>query len=106
MNQTQNEGDTATFTCQTDGEPLPIISWYFNGVPLDKSNTAKYMITDRSIPNIVVDVLNVRNLESSDAGTYTCNATNVIYTDIISRVLIVNGKSEFFYFFNSQTAFL
>lgn len=94
MNQTQNEGDTATFTCQTDGEPLPVISWYFNGAPLDKSNTAKYMITDRSIPNIVVDVLNVRNLESSDAGTYTCNATNVISTDTSSGVLIVNGKSR------------
>ena len=45
--QTEDEGDTASFTCQADGEPLPTISWYFNGAPLDESNTAKYMITER-----------------------------------------------------------
>ena len=91
MNQTINEGGIASFNCQASGEPLPTISWYFNGVPLDDSNTAKYMITDRLLPNATMSVLNIMDVQSSDSGTYTCNATNVVSTDSSSGVLIVNG---------------
>ena len=93
IDQTEDEGDTASFTCQADGEPIPTISWYFNGAPLDGSNTAKYMITGGLIPNaIIFDILNIRNVESSDVGTYTCNVTNVISSDTSSGVLTVNGE--------------
>ena len=30
MDETRNEGDTASFICQATGEPVPTISWYFN----------------------------------------------------------------------------
>ena len=93
MNQAENEGDTASFTCQANGEPLPTISWYFNDVPLNESNTNKYMITERLIPNANIDILNIMDVESSDVGTYTCNATNVISSDTKSGVLTVNGQS-------------
>ena len=92
MNQTINEGGIASFNCQASGEPLPTISWYFNGVALDDSNTAKYTITDRLLPNANMSVLNIMDVESSDSGTYTCNATNVVSTDTSSGVLIVNGQ--------------
>ena len=91
MNQTINEGGIASFNCQASGEPLPTISWYFNGLALDDSNTAKYMITDRMLPNANMSVLNIMDVESSDSGTYTCNATNVVSTDTSFGVLIVNG---------------
>ena len=32
------------------------------------------------------------SVESSDVGTYTCNATNVVSSDTSSGVLTVNGK--------------
>ena len=32
--QIQDEGGNASFTCQTTGEPVPTISWYFNGTLL------------------------------------------------------------------------
>ena len=92
MNDIQNEGGIASFTCQADGEPLSTLSWYFNDAPLDESNTAKYMITDRPISSAISDILNIRNVESSDAGTYTCNATNVISSDTSSGVLTVNSE--------------
>ena len=93
MDETQNEGGIASFTCQADGEPLPTISWYFNGAPLNESNTAKYMITERQISTTTnTDILNILSVESSDVGTYTCNATNVVSSDTNSGVLTVNGE--------------
>ena len=93
MNETQNEGSIASFTCQADGDPLPTIIWYFNGAPLDESNTAKYMITERQIAITAhSDILNIMSVQSSDVGTYTCNATNVVSSDTSSGVLTVNGE--------------
>ena len=92
MDQIADEGNITSFTCQADGEPLPTISWYFNGAPLDEINTAKYMITERLIPNAIFDILNIMSVESSDVGTYTCNATNVVSSDTSSGVLTVNGE--------------
>ena len=93
--QTHNEGDTASFACQADGEPLPTISWYFDGIPLDESDTSKYMITNRSFDTFVMGILNIMNVQSSDVGTYTCNATNVVSSDTSSGVLTVNGELQF-----------
>ena len=93
MNETQDEGGIASFTCQADGEPLPTISWCFNGAPLDESNTAKYMITERQISTTTnTDILNIMSVESSDVGTYTCNVTNVVSSDTSSGVLTVYGE--------------
>ena len=93
MDETQNEGDTASFTCQADGDPLPTISWYFNGAPLDESNIAKYMITERQISTTTnTDILTIMSVQSSDAGTYTCNATNVVSSDTSSGILTINGE--------------
>ena len=92
MDETQTEGNITSFTCQADGEPRPTISWYFNGALLDESNTAKYMITERQVSTTIADILNIMNVQSSDVGTYTCNATNVVSSDTSSGVLTVNGE--------------
>ena len=93
LDQTENEGDTVSFTCQTTGKPVPTISWYFNGVPLDESNTIKYTISMMSLNTTTIsNTLTIMNVESSDVGTYTCNATNVISTDISSGVLTINSE--------------
>ena len=93
MDKTYNEGDTASFTCQATGKPLPTISWYLNGAPVDHSNAIKYTISVTSLNDITINnTLTIMNVESPDVGTYTCNATNVISTDISSGVLTVNGE--------------
>ena len=71
------------FLCQAVGEPVPDISWYFNGVMINVSdNSSKYMIMSRSL-NITTtnNTLTVYNVTSSDVGVYTCNATNIIGSD-------------------------
>ena len=93
MDQTQNEGDTTSFTCQATGEPLPTISWYFNGAPVDAANTMKYTISMMPLnTNTINTTLTIMDVQSSDVGTYTCNATNVVSSDTSSGVLTVNGE--------------
>ena len=84
MNETVNEGSNAFFSCQADGEPVPTISWYFNGTLLEQTDTTRYIITN--------NILDIVNVESSDAGTYTCIATNVISNDTSCGVLTINGE--------------
>ena len=93
IDQAQNEGDTASLTCQATGEPVPTISWYFNGAPVDEANTMKYTISMMSLNTTIINnTLTIMNVQSSDVGTYTCNATNVVSSDTSSGVLTVNGK--------------
>ena len=93
MDQVENEGSTAYFICQATGEPVPSINWYFNGVPVDEANTMKYKITMMSLNTTTINnTLIIMNVESSDVGTYSCNATNVLSTDVRSGVLTVNGE--------------
>ena len=91
MDQEQNKGDTASFTCQATGEPVPTISWYYNNTLL--VNGTEYMITEMSLNTTTINnTLTIMSVESSDVGTYTCNATNVVSNDTSSGVLTVNGE--------------
>ena len=92
MNQKQIDGDTASFSCQATGEPVPTISWYFNDVPVDVTNTVKYDVSSTLSGH---SILRINNVQSSDVGTYTCNATNVVSSDSSSGVLTVNGEFSF-----------
>ena len=91
LDQTQNEGGTASFTCQATGEPVPTIGWYFNNSLL--ANGATHTISETSVNTTTINsTLTIMNVESSDVGTYTCNATNVVSSDTSSGVLTVNGE--------------
>ena len=92
VDQTQNETDTASFTCQATGEPIPTISWYFNDVPVDVNDTMKYEFIS---PFAGLSLLRIYRVQSSDVGTYTCNVTNLISSDTSSGVLTVNGEDYF-----------
>ena len=92
-NEIRNQTENVTFLCQAVGEPVPDISWYFNGVMINVSdNSSKYMIMSRSL-NITTteNTLTVYNVTSSDVGTYTCNATNIVGKDSTNGHLQVNG---------------
>ena len=93
MDQTQNEESRASFTCQATGEPIPTISWYFNGAAVNEANTMKYTISMMSLNTTTINnALTITNVQSSDVGTYTCNATNVVSSDTSSGVLTITGE--------------
>ena len=93
LDQIQNEGATASFTCCVTSEPVSAISWYFNDNPVDVTNAIKYTISMVLINTTTIsNALIIMNVESSDVGTYTCNASNLISSDTSSGVLTVNGE--------------
>ena len=94
MHLTENEGDSGSFVCQVIGEPVPVVGWSFNGASIHiGSDINKYSIS-QSLFNTttVINTLTIKNLKSSDVGTYTCNATNVISSDTSSGILTVYGE--------------
>ena len=88
----ENETEAAFFSCQATGEPVPTFSWYFKNAPLDVADAMKYEFRF-PLPNLII--LRIYNVQSSDVGTYTCNATNVVSSDTSSGVLTVNGEDYF-----------
>jgi len=93
INLTLNEGDEAFFTFQASGTPIPNITWYFNGAPVERTNINKYMISEISFnPTTKNSTLKIMNVELSDIGTYTCDAVNLLDSEIGFAVLNVNGK--------------
>ena len=94
-NEIRDQAENVTFLCQAVGEPVPDISWYFNGVMINISyNSSKYMIISRSFNTTTTEnTLTVYNVTSSDVGTYTCNASNVIGKVTSSGILTVTSKN-------------
>ena len=93
-NELRNQEEDVTFLCQSVGEPVPDIIWYFNGVMINESDdSSKYMIVSRLL-NITTteNTLTVYNVTSSDVGTYTCNYSNVIGSVTSSGILTVTSK--------------
>ena len=94
ISEVRNQAENVTFLCQAVGEPVPDISWYFNGVMINVSdNSSKYMIMSRSL-NITTteNTLTVYNVTSSDVGTYTCNSSNFVGSVTSSGILTVTSK--------------
>ena len=88
----ENESNPVTFSCQAIGEPLPTISWYFNDVMINSSDENEYNISTSLNGTAVTSILTVVNAQSSDVGTYTCIAENIIGSDQSSGILTACSK--------------
>ena len=85
------ENDTSiSFSCEAIGEPTPSISWHFNDVIINQST--KHSLFASGVPGSSSSSLIIINPVSSDAGTYTCYAENVVGNDNSSGILTVNGN--------------
>ena len=88
----ENETNPIIFSCQATGEPIPsIISWYFKGVMINVSDASKYNVSNILSETTVTSLLEISNVQSSDVGTYTCEAENIIGIDQSSGILTING---------------
>ena len=56
-------------------------------------NGMEHMISMMLLNTTTINsTLTIMNVQSSDVGTYTCNATNVLSSNTSSGVLTVNGE--------------
>ena len=87
----ENETLPSIFTCQSTGQPIPTISWYFDDIMINVSDENKYILSTSINGTVVTSVLTIVSIQSSDVGTYTCFATNIIGGEQRSGVLTVNS---------------
>ena len=88
----ENETNPVTFSCQAIGKPIPTINWYFNGIVINVLNISKYNKSNSSNGTVIMSLLTILNVQSSDVGTYTCHAENIVGIDESSGILTVNSK--------------
>ena len=89
----RNETNPVTFSCKAIGEPIPVINWYFKDVMINVTDETKYNISNSLNETVLASFLTITNVQSSDVGTYTCHAENIIGIDRSSGILTVNGKN-------------
>ena len=80
--QTRDEGQNSVLFCTVGGNPSPSVEWKFKGRKLLPG--AKYSIEEGK--------LTVANISYSDAGQYTCVATNILGSSEGSGNLVVRGE--------------
>lgn len=79
-------GSSALLECKVSGSPPISVAWFRNGLKLVSGEKHQISFSDN------LCILEVNSLSDSDAGTYTCKATNIAGSDECSAVLTVQGQ--------------
>ncbi|XP_078354372.1 roundabout homolog 1-like [Oculina patagonica] len=69
------EGRNVTLSCNTDGNPVPTISWTRNGDPVDENKNSRVSFTENK------KQLTIINVNRTDSGEYRCVANNSVGND-------------------------
>ena len=85
-------GSTVLFLCASYGDPVPTSTWRVNGQTLnnDSKFTVYEDLVSRSGIIVAKSVLQICDVEASDAGVYSCSAGNVLGSDSASFEMSVN----------------
>ncbi|XP_068742470.1 fibroblast growth factor receptor 4-like [Montipora capricornis] len=67
-----DEGDKFELTCEAEGTPFPVVTWYKNDVIYTGSQQSGHVITPGGI-NFKIDF---NGVDIHDKGTYVCNVSN------------------------------
>ena len=108
MSQFSQVANNVTFTCAANANHQALIQWIFNGNVLRNMSGTKYLITNETEGNCVINdplgqcetssTLEIFNTQPADSGEYTCKATNAAGASIESAELTIAGNTKFHMF--------
>ncbi|KAK7077517.1 hypothetical protein SK128_025715 [Halocaridina rubra] len=84
QDQYTSPGSSVIFSCQADGAPTPLISWYKDGQPVVPSGRLTISVGGIS--------LGIQHVKGSDEGEYTCRSQNAAGYADASATLYVRDK--------------
>ena len=79
---TKTEEDNVTFSCNADGNPLPMISWTKDGFLLVASGNTRISFSGKN------RTLTILNASERDSGEYRCVAKNSLGNDTSSAAVL------------------
>ncbi|XP_066180503.1 myopalladin [Sylvia atricapilla] len=82
-----HEGRLCRLDCKVSGLPTPDLTWLLNGKPVLLDGRHKMLVRETGVHSLLIDPLS-----QSDAGTYTCLATNKTGQNSFSLELTVVAK--------------
>uniref|UniRef100_H0ZW15 Myopalladin n=1 Tax=Taeniopygia guttata TaxID=59729 RepID=H0ZW15_TAEGU len=82
-----HEGRLCRLDCKVSGLPTPDLTWLLNGKPVLPDSRHKMLVRETGVHSLLIDPLS-----QSDAGTYTCLATNKTGQNSFSLELTVVAK--------------
>lgn len=89
------KGDTVRISCNGTSVPGSRITWFKNDQQLNNSNN----IDTVTINSYVYSVLTIYNSTTKDQGSYQCNYTNMVGSNISKKVNVtVYSKYNHVYF--------
>ncbi|XP_075162195.1 peroxidasin [Haematobia irritans] len=71
QNQTIKVGKNFILECDADGNPIPTISWQFNGEPITPMTDNDHVVLENENTELLIN-----KAQETDSGVYTCIAEN------------------------------
>ena len=84
-----DEGDDTAAVCEWIGSPIPEVTWFKNGEPLDEETLPSRIRI--ILTNDFRSELQIREVELDDTGDYVCNVSSPVGFDFRVATLEVIG---------------
>lgn len=78
-------GRNVSFSCSVTGNPLPILRWYYNEIPV-RSDSSHLQVNGNG------SLLSINGAQPEDAGRFTCEAENNV-TDLTRKITLTTRSS-------------
>ena len=86
-----DEGEDTSAVCEWTGSPIPEVTWFKNGEPLDEETLPSRIRI--ILTNDFRSELQIREVELDDTGDYVCNVSNLVGFDYqVERLEVIQGS--------------